>query len=228
MKKLLFIFFAAVLLLSACKKDEEKTGTIVGTLQFESGEVIPFTLVLLKSDNITIQQAFTDDKGYFSFTDIPFGDYELLSNHDEYKTSKPVAISITDENALLFDFIFTPIVSLQGKVLIGNYPYPANKIELFDNHKVDIKGETYLDLESSFEFYDLEPGVYYLKLTVTQDHIYEVYGYLWNGSTWVWGPFDIESFSFQDVYYPIEIEQDLTREVVLNITWSGSGFVVNE
>lgn len=227
MKKIISFFLLVAFFVVACNKNEDKTGTISGQLKLKSGEVLPFSLVFLKIGENTQQQTTTDDNGKFMFTRIPFGDYNLLSYHESFKTSVPVSVSINSEETLEFDFIFSPVISIQGKVLIGGYPYPSNKIELFDNLKIERIGESYLDLESNFEFYDLAEGVYYIKLTVTQEHLYSIYGYLWNGSSWIWGPFDIESFDQQEVFYPVEIETG-TREVVLNINWNGSEFVVNE
>lgn len=226
MRRIFTIVLLVFVAFSGCKKDNKK-GSIVGVLKLESGEILSFSQVILKSDAITIQQVFTDENGIFVFNDVNAGSYSIIANSDKYKTSKPVELVLTDGETYQFDCIFSPIISVSGYVSLGGVPFPTAQIELYDNQKVEQIDETNLDLESNFEFYNIQAGVYYLKITVSKETIYSIYGYLWNGSTWVWGPFDIDNFVFQDVYYPVEINDDTTREVVLNITWNGSAFVVN-
>ena len=226
MKRILAFGLLLFVIFSACKKDNKK-GSIVGVLKLESGEILSFSQVILKSGEVSVQQAFTDENGIFVFNDVDAGSYSLIANNDKYKTSKPVELVLTNGETYQFDCIFSPIISLSGYVSLGGVPFPTAKIELFDDLKVEQIDETNLDLESNFEFYNIPAGVYYLKITVSKETIYSIYGYLWDGSTWVWGPFDIDNFVFQDVYYPVEINDDTTREVVLNITWNGSLFVVN-
>lgn len=130
-----------------------------------------------------IRETKTDDRGRFEFADIPSGSYDLQVEHPGFKTGTVESIQVTDRVIQQFSItlqIVNPTCDFKPTVNFGSRPDKVNlKGSVNDVWHGPLK-DARLTLTSSesglihvtssndkgeFQFIDLEPGKYALRVT---------------------------------------------------------------
>lgn len=80
------------------------TGTISGTVRDQSGAVIPAaTVTALNTRTGVKQSATTDSRGFYSFPELPIGDYQILIQKSGFKQYQQTQLVIDINTALRVD-----------------------------------------------------------------------------------------------------------------------------
>lgn len=101
---------AAILLALACLmigsllNAQSIYGTITGTVTDATGAVVPnATVTLTNSSSRDVRRTVTDSDGYYSFSSVPAGTYELLTDAAGFEKAEIMGISLEGSATLKFD-----------------------------------------------------------------------------------------------------------------------------
>ncbi|HEX4074341.1 MAG TPA: carboxypeptidase regulatory-like domain-containing protein, partial [Candidatus Acidoferrales bacterium] len=94
----------AIALLCVLAARAATSGSIFGTVKDPSGAVLPDVALTLKNVALgTEYKAKTDARGYYSFPNLPVGNYDLTLDLAPFKTERRSAISVDMDSALQID-----------------------------------------------------------------------------------------------------------------------------
>lgn len=179
MKKIgLLILSAYLLLFFGCNKDEQ--GGLQGTVK-DASELASFVDVLIFKDGVIHAETVTDEAGVFEIEKLDVGDYivqahtiKILGQTVNNVYSDKQAIAITAGNISNIEINLKSKLCIEGLVLDNdNNPYPLVNIQLFTENGLNYLDKAVSDVDGKFEFYDLDAGIYLLKL-ITDNETKEV------------------------------------------------------
>jgi hypothetical protein len=136
-------------------------GNISGTVRDSSGAVVSkATVTVTNTDTGVAQTVSTDDKGAYSFLNLPVGHYDLTVSQSGFKPYKRAGVAIDVNNALLID----PVLEVGEKNDTVSVTDTAAHVETASSQlgevitaaqmtSVPLNGRSYTDLLS------LQPGV---------------------------------------------------------------------
>src|SRR5271154_5073459 len=136
-------------------------GNISGTVRDSSGAVVPkATVTVTNTDTGVAQTVSTDDRGAYSFLNLPVGHYDLTVSQAGFKPYKRAGVVIDVNNALLID----PVLAIGEKNDTVSVTDTATHVETVSTQlgevitgaqitAVPLNGRSYTDLLS------LQPGV---------------------------------------------------------------------
>ena len=122
-------FFAAAILLPACLAQAPSTGTIRGTVSFETGSAVAHdATVHLSPSEIT---ARTDDSGNYTFTNVPPGRYEVVA-HMHYFADERKVVEVAAGREAKVDF-FLRLASVRQEVTVTASGREEGTLETFQS-----------------------------------------------------------------------------------------------
>jgi len=96
------VVLSFMLCLSAIAFGQKTAGSIEGTITDQNGAVVPGVAVTIKSTGSTAgynNTTTTNEEGYFLFSQIPVGTYQVTTNSGNFKTASGEVTVISDRNA---------------------------------------------------------------------------------------------------------------------------------
>jgi hypothetical protein len=100
--KFMTVVLSFMLAFSAIAFGQRTTGTIEGTITDQTGAVIPGVTVTIKSTGSTAgynNTSTTNEEGYFVFSQIPVGTYQVTTSSGNFKSANGEVTVVLDRNA---------------------------------------------------------------------------------------------------------------------------------
>lgn len=137
------------------------TGTISGTVTDQTGAVIPgVTVVALNQDTGVSQSVVSDNRGFYSFSALPVGNYTVTATQQGFETFKQTGIKVDADSSIRTDVQFkvgtvatTETVESNAVQIETQSTQLGEVIETQKITSVPLNGRSYTDLLA------LQPGV---------------------------------------------------------------------
>lgn len=140
-------------------------GSISGTVKDPSGAVLPGVALTLKNVALgTEYKAASDERGYYSFPNLPVGNYDLTLELPPFKTEKRSDISVDMDSALQIDVSLQLAAQSQSVVVNSTVAAEQVQVETVATHLGDVVSDTQmtalpLNGRSYTDLLAIQPGV---------------------------------------------------------------------
>jgi Carboxypeptidase regulatory-like domain len=148
-------------MLCAVHSPAEVGGSISGTVKDASSAVVPFAAVkVINMDTKIQQQVATNNRGYYSFPNLPVGQYEVLIERVGFKPYRRTGIVIHTNGSLIVDAVLE-VGERRDAVTVGE---STARVETSDTQMGDVisdakMGSVPLNGRSYTDLLALQPGV---------------------------------------------------------------------
>jgi len=133
--KFMTVAMSLVLCLAAMAFGQRTTGNIEGTITDQNGAVVPGVTVTAKSTGTTAgfnRSTTTDSNGYFIFSQVPVGTYEVSTSMSGFQTTKGAVTVSLDRNAS-----FSPVLKPGGTDVVVDVTIDSNTTIDLGDTKID-------------------------------------------------------------------------------------------
>ncbi|HYL39495.1 MAG TPA: TonB-dependent receptor [Bryobacteraceae bacterium] len=114
---------------------EAATGVIAGTLRDQSGAVLPkATLQVRHTQTGLVREISSNDNGYYRFSLLPLGDYDMVISHEGFATLKRTGIHLSIGQELVVDLAMQ--LASVGQSVVVNAEAPVVETTRYDRTQV--------------------------------------------------------------------------------------------
>ncbi|MFZ1203946.1 MAG: carboxypeptidase regulatory-like domain-containing protein, partial [Candidatus Acidiferrales bacterium] len=141
------------------------SGSISGTVKDPSGAVLPGVTLTLKNSSLgTEYKTKTDARGYYSFPNLPVGNYDLTLELTPFKTETRSGISVDMDSALQIDVSLQLAEQSQSVTVNSTVAAEQVQVETVATHLGDVVSSTQmtalpLNGRSYTDLLAIQPGV---------------------------------------------------------------------
>ncbi|HTX14966.1 MAG TPA: carboxypeptidase regulatory-like domain-containing protein, partial [Candidatus Baltobacteraceae bacterium] len=141
------------------------SGSISGTVKDPSGAVLPGVALTLRNTALGTEfKTTTDASGYYSFPNLPVGNYDLTLQLPSFKTEKKAGIVVDMDSALQIDLSMEVAAENQSVTVSTSSPLELVQVETVATHLGEVVSDTQmtalpLNGRSYTDLLAIQPGV---------------------------------------------------------------------
>ncbi len=155
----------AIALLCALASQAATSGSISGTVKDPSGAVLPGASLILRNTSLGTQYKTTADaNGYYSFPNLPVGEYDLTLTQPGFKAMQKSGIVVDMDSALQIDISMELAAQSQSVVVNSTVAAEQVQVETVATHLGEVVSDAQIEAlplngRSYTDLLAIQPGV---------------------------------------------------------------------